>query len=91
MIDDVIEIAFAQGTVCSVVSDACGWDEYRLARVDRSADSGEHVSVWVRPDGRFSRALGGEGLLTLGQVVRLCGLTWTRAPRTTTEETPACP
>lgn len=70
MIDDVIELAFMQGVVRGVVSDALGWDEYLLEGLEQTA-----VSVWVRPDGRFSRASDGDGPLTLGQVARMCGLT----------------
>lgn len=73
MIDDVIEVAFAELVVRGVVSDALGWDEYLLESLDQTAGK-PPVSVWVRPDGRFSRASDGNRPLTLGQVVRMCGL-----------------
>ena len=64
MIDDVIEYAHAEGLVLAVVQDDRGCDAYQLL------GSGM-MTIWVRPDGRFSRAVSADGeLLTLGQVAR---------------------
>ena len=64
MIDDVIEGASAEGLVLAVVQDDHGCDAYQLL------GSGT-MTIWVRPDGRFSRALSADGeQLTLGQVAR---------------------
>ena len=65
MIDDVIEYAHAEGLDLAVVQDHHRCDAYQLL------GSGT-VTIWVRPDGRFSRAVSADGeLLTLGQVARM--------------------
>ena len=75
MIDDVVELAFAQGAVRGVAAAADGCDEYLLA----SSEAAPTIRVWVRPDGRFSRAAGSDGRhLTLGQVIELCDLAYDR-------------
>ena len=76
MIEDLIEIAYAQGAVTYVGQAAGGVDEYELARVDSVASS---VTVTVRADGKFAKATSIEGYLSLGQVVRACGLDYRHA------------
>lgn len=71
MIDDCIEFAYANGIVRTVVQNPDGYDDYLLAR---ASGAGPPITVRVRPDGRFSRATSSEGLLTIGQVMALCGL-----------------
>lgn len=73
MIDDLIELAFAQDAVRTVRATSDGCDEYVLRRAD---PDGSPVTVRVRPDGKFSRAIATEGLLSLGQVMTVCGLTY---------------
>ena len=41
--------------------------------------AGGSIEVYVRPDGRFARAHGPDGPLTISQVARICGLS--AAPR----------
>lgn len=72
MIVDLIERAFATGAVRNVTCDA-GYDRYLLD------GTGGSVEVYVRPDGRFARASGVDGPLSIGQVARICGLS--TAPR----------
>lgn len=79
MIDDLIELAFAQNIVRETLPCPDGCDQYVLARTDAATT----IRLWVRPDGRFSRAFGDEGPLSLGQVVTMCGLSYT-ARRTAT-------
>lgn len=79
MIDDLIELAHTQKIVCETLPSPDGCDEYVLARTD----SAETVRLWVRADGRFSRALGEEGALTLGQVMTVCGLSYAHRTSTT--------
>jgi hypothetical protein len=74
MIEDLIELAFAQDIVRAVAPDADGGEEYLLARAGAASPADPPITVWVRPDGRFSRAASTEGLLSLGQVMALCGL-----------------
>ncbi|MBH0123610.1 hypothetical protein ACWDUD_29495 [Rhodococcus sp. NPDC003382] len=75
MIDDLIELAFAQGAVRGVSVAADGCDEYLLA----SSGTAPAIRVWVRPDGRFSRAFDSDDChVTLGQVVDRCGITYDR-------------
>lgn len=64
MIADLIELAHARDLVRGtwLEPDAC--DAYRLRALPRP------ITVWVRPDGRFSRAMADDELLTLGQVMR---------------------
>lgn len=76
MIDDLIELAYARDIVRETLPSPDGCDHYVLAG---SSDAAIHV--WVRPDGRFSRAFGDEEALTLGQVLNRCGLS--HAARTT--------
>lgn len=83
MIADCIELAYAHGIVRTVVPDADGCDEYLLDRVDGADPRGALITVRVRPDGKFSRATSTEGLLSLGQVMALCGLGRRDAPTTT--------
>ena len=73
MIDDLIELAFSQNVVRETLPSPDGCDQYVLARVDRPDTQ---VRLWVRPDGRFSRAHGADGALSLGQVMTACGLTY---------------
>lgn len=73
MLEDLIERAYAHGIVRTVVPVA-GCDEYVLERRDGRGHPGEVVLVRVRDDGRFSRAEGADGTLTLGQVAARCGL-----------------
>lgn len=79
MITDVIEAAFRQRIVRTVVCGTDGYDEYLLERAYPTGQVDSPVRVWVRPDGRFSRASSSEGQLSLGQVLGLCGLDMTRA------------
>ncbi|RVW10765.1 hypothetical protein EGT67_06375 [Prescottella agglutinans] len=72
MIDDLIELAYTQNIVRGTLPCPDGCDEYVLARADGPAA----IRLWVRPDGRFSRALGDEGALSLGQVMTVCGLSY---------------
>lgn len=72
MIVDLIERAFASGVVRNVTCDG-GYDRYLL---DGEAGA---VEVYVRPDGRFARAHGVDGPLSIGQVAQICGLS--AAPR----------
>ncbi|MDH6280993.1 hypothetical protein [Prescottella agglutinans] len=72
MIDDLIELAYAQNVVLETLPCPDGCDEYVLARAGVAAT----IRLWVRPDGRFSRALGDEGALSLGQVMTVCGLSY---------------
>ena len=64
MIEDLIELAHTQGLVRStwLGPDAC--DAYLLRALPGP------ITVWVRPDGRFSRATADDEFLTLGQVMR---------------------
>ncbi len=64
MIEDLIELAHAKDLVHGtwLEPDAC--DAYRLRALPRP------ITFWVRPDGRFSRAMADDELLTLGQVMR---------------------
>lgn len=78
MIDDLIELAFEQDAIRTVRATSEGCDEYTLRRADSDSSS---VKVWVRPDGKFSRAIGTEGLLSLGQVMTVCGLTYRTSTR----------
>ena len=64
MIDDLIELAYAEGLVHSAVREPDGCDAYRLLGPPRP------IMVWIRPDGRFSRAVAGGEMLTLGQVTK---------------------
>ncbi|CAM2777528.1 hypothetical protein RHDE110596_00520 [Prescottella defluvii] len=91
MIDDLIELAFAQHVVRETLPSPDGCDEYVLRRAD-ATDATDSVGsvdasirLWVRPDGRFSRARGAEGPLSLGQVMTACGLSY--ASRRTTAPT----
>ncbi|WP_430331258.1 hypothetical protein [Rhodococcus sp. ACT016] len=79
MIDDLIELAFAQNIVRETLPCPDGCDEYVLTRADEPAT----IRLWVRPDGRFSRALGDEGPLSLGQVMTVCGLSYAARPAAT--------
>lgn len=72
MIDDLIELAYTQHVVRETLPCPDGCDEYVLDRVDGAAP----LRLWVRPDGRFSRAFGDEGALSLGQVMTACGLSY---------------
>ena len=72
MVVDLIERAFATGAVREVTCDD-GYDRYLLD------GAGGSVEVYVRPDGRFARANGVDGPLSIGQVARICGLS--AAPR----------
>ncbi len=72
MIDDLIELAYSQHAVRETLPCPDGCDEYVLAHTDGAAT----VRLWVRPDGRFSRALGDGGALSLGQVMTACGLSY---------------
>ncbi|AVP67594.1 hypothetical protein GS894_04145 [Rhodococcus hoagii] len=72
MIEDLIELAHTQGVVCETSVGPDGCDEYVLA----CADGVTTVRLWVRPDGRFSRAHGNAGSLSLGQVMAVCGLSY---------------
>lgn len=74
MIDVLIENALARNAVRLVTQSPDGFDEYHLDRAGDSARVEPPVAVHVRPDGRFSRAEGGSGLLSIGQVATLCGL-----------------
>lgn len=65
MIEDLIELAHAQGVVREIQPCTDGCDEYVLTREDGATT----IRLWVRADGRFSRAHGGEGPLSLGQVM----------------------
>lgn len=85
MIADLIERAFAQQIVRTVVEGPDGCDEYLL---ERTGDTGAPVRVWVLADGRFARASSSEGLLTLGQVMRVCGLGRRTAPAGVREGSP---
>ncbi|WP_068155267.1 hypothetical protein [Rhodococcus phenolicus] len=50
--------------------------EFAFAQGSEAASA---IRVWVRPDGRFSRAAGSDGRhLTLGRVIELCDLTYDR-------------
>jgi len=63
LIADTIERAHAADLVLEVSLDADRCDVYVIrTRFDRS------LTVWVRPDGRFSRARMDGRLITLGQV-----------------------
>ena len=64
LIDDVIELANADGLVHATALEPDGCDSYNL----RGWPS--PVTVWVRPDGRFSRAEIDGHLVTLGQVTQ---------------------
>lgn len=77
MIDDLIELAFFQDAVLSVSLATDGSDEYTLRRIDEDTSP---VTVRVRPDGKFGRAVGTEGYLSLGQVMSVCGLTYRDSP-----------
>ncbi len=74
MIEDLIELGFAQRVVRSVVQTSDGCDEYLLERAHGAVACGNAITVRVRPDGKFARAASTEGLLSLGQVMTLCGL-----------------
>lgn len=74
MIDVLIENALARDAVRRVTQTPDGFDEYHLDRAGDSARVQPPIAVHVRPDGRFSRAEGGSGLLSIGQVATLCGL-----------------
>ena len=63
MLDDLIELAHTHGLVHTVALDPDGYDAYQLRASPR------RITVWVRPDGRFSRASADGELLTLGQVM----------------------
>jgi len=63
MIDDVIKLAYTKGLVHSANLGPDGCDAYHLDASPRA------ITVWVRPDGRFSRAADDGQLLTLGQVM----------------------
>ena len=76
MIDDVIELAHTEGLVRSTTLGPDGCDGY-----DISASPGP-ITVWVRPDGRFSRATADGELITLGQVMK--GLVAATIPQTPT-------
>ncbi|MGF7125142.1 MULTISPECIES: hypothetical protein [unclassified Rhodococcus (in: high G+C Gram-positive bacteria)] len=73
MIDDLIELAYSRHVVRETLPCPDGCDEYVLGRVDAVNAS---IRLWVRPDGRFSRAQGDEGQLSLGQVMTACGLSY---------------
>lgn len=75
MIADLIELAFAAGAVREVTCDD-GYDRYLLD------GGGGSIEVYVRSDGRFARANGVDGPLSIGQVARICGLS--AAPRAST-------
>ena len=53
MIDDLIEIAYAQGAVRTAARAGNGVDEYELARIDCDRST---VTVAVRADGKFAKA-----------------------------------
>lgn len=72
MIEDLIELAHAQGVVREIQPCTDGCDEYVLTREDGATT----IRLWVRADGRFSRAHGSEGPLSLGQVMTACGLSY---------------
>ena len=75
MIDDAIELAHAEGLVRATALEPDGCDSYEL----RGWPS--PVTVWVRPDGRFSRAEIDGRLVTLGQVTQsLLAAIRSRAP-----------
>jgi len=63
MLDDLIELAHAHGLVNTVALEPDGYVAYQLRASPRQ------ITVWVRPDGRFSRASADGELLTLGQVM----------------------
>ena len=60
---DVIEFAHLHGLVLRAAQEPDGCDAYQLRALPRP------VMVWVRPDGRFSRAAADGEVLTLGQVM----------------------
>ena len=64
MIDDAIELAHTEGLAHATALEPDGCDSYEL----RGWPS--PVTVWVRPDGRFSRAEIDGQLVTLGQVTQ---------------------
>lgn len=72
MIDDLIELAHSQNVVREMLPSPDGCDEYVLA----CADGVTTVRLWVRSDGKFSRAFGNAGPLSLGQVMTACGLSY---------------
>ena len=72
MIEDLIELAHSQGVVRELLAGPDGCDEYVLA----CTDGVTAIRLWVRPDGRFSRAQGNAGSLSLGQVMTVCGLSY---------------
>ncbi|MCQ4118053.1 hypothetical protein [Rhodococcus tibetensis] len=76
MIDDLIEIAYAQGTVRTAARASNGVDEYELARIDCERTT---VTVAVRADGKFAKATTPDGYLSLGQVMQVCGLHYRNA------------
>ncbi|QCQ90007.1 hypothetical protein [Rhodococcus sp. SGAir0479] len=71
MIDDLIEFAYARDIVRETLPAADGCDHYVLACPGDTA-----IHVWVRPDGRFSRAVGEQGALTIGQVAAASRLSY---------------
>ena len=64
MIDDLIDLAHAEGLVHSTAREPDGCDAYHLLVLPR------RLTVWVRPDGRFSRAAADGEPLTLGLVMK---------------------
>ena len=60
---DFIEFAHLHRLVITTTQEPDGRDAYLVRAAPRP------VTVWVRPDGRFSRAADDEQLLTLGQVM----------------------
>lgn len=75
MIEGLIEEAYARGVVRTVAPAPAGGDEYLLDRVNDPGRRETAVAVRVRADGRFALATHDGGLLTIGQVATLCGLT----------------
>jgi len=72
VIEDLIELAHSQGVVRETLAGPDGCDGYVLACTDGVTS----IRLWVRPDGRFSRADGNAGSLSLGQVMTVCGLSY---------------
>lgn len=63
LIDDVIDLAHAHRLVIEAAPEPDGCDAYLLRTSPRP------IGVWIRPDGRFSRAAADGEALTLGQVM----------------------